>query len=631
MRKKTIAAISMCSLMAATSILPLAGCGGGGGGSNGFTMWLSSGEKIGFYQNYNDNPILKYLLQKEWGEGENKTKLSFDITIPAAEGRKDDFGTRIATNNYTDIMDLSLSDYSIEQLYKQGVAMDLTDLVSEYMPNYKALIDSDPELTRSAYTIIDGQKKILYLNGIYKGTQPMYQGFMYRRDWVAKYGEMPSHIWGENKQAITYTTYAEAEAAGDWTGWVANPAYTAAGQKFTQDYGNDADNDYTDNVVFPSGANEPMYISDWEWMFSIFEKAWDALSLNKSEVYCYAPYYIGSDMNGDFAASFGGGGPYYYLDEDEGTVHFGMTESRSRAYVKCMNTWLKKGWLDGKFDQHSSDEFYKIETDKVYAGKIGAWRGSISALGTGIQSDKEAATQGAMVYGAKIPINDKYGDAENKWIEPDTIYQFSRVGSPAMISRTAKDKNLPALLSFFDYLYSEEGSVLKTFGLSKEEYEQTQDSFYTKHGLTDGAYYVTGEGDDKVYHYAENNPAGSDLAGAARLCRIPIGLELYENVDRGYTRVTQEAVDSWAYYKDTGNIMLDYMKKIPSDKMRTYSTTISALQDYIYVEFPKMILGTGGWNVDDDASWEKFCSEVNRKNPQRITNIFQDIYNLYNK
>lgn len=628
MSKSKIAAILIGSVMAVTSVMSLTACGGNNGGPNAFTMWIPSGEQSQYYQDYEENPVLKYLLQREWGEGEDAAQISFDITIPSADSRKDDFGNRIATQNLSDIMDLSLCDYSVEQLYEQGIALDLTELVEQYMPNYKALIDSYPELTRQAYTIIDGERKILHLIGVYDGSQPMYQGFMYRRDWVAEYGEMPSHIWGEDPTKITYTTYAEAEAENDWTGWVTNPAYTGDGQKFTMSYGDDPDNTYTDNVVFPSGTSEPLYISDWEWMFSIFEEAWAALNI--TDTYCYSPYYMGTDMQGDFASSFGGGAPMWYLNDDEGQIHFGMTESRTRAYVQCMNTWYQNGWLDPEFNRRSSDQFYQIDTGSVYSGEIGAWRGSISALGNAIENDTAPLTEGIMVYGAKLPINDKYGEDENKWVEPDTIYQFGRAGTPVMITRTARDKNLPALLSFIDYLYSEEGALYKTFGFTKEEYEETQDSFYTEWGLTEGAYYTTTADDGTVtYHYAEANPYGTDLEKAVRLLRFPFGLELCENIDRGYSKVVQEAVDAWAYYEDTGSVLSEYVQKVPADQTRTFSNTLANVQDYVYVELPLMMLGQNGWDVWNDASWNDFCEEVNRRNPARITQIFQDIYDLY--
>ena len=59
-------------------------------------------------------------------------------------------------------------------------------------------------------------------------------------------------------------------------------------------------------MVFPSGGDEPIYISDWEWMFDIFAKAMDDLGI--TDGYCYAPYYLGYLETGDLSSGFGGGG-----------------------------------------------------------------------------------------------------------------------------------------------------------------------------------------------------------------------------------------------------------------------------------------------------------------------------------
>ena len=58
---------------------------------------------------------------------------------------------------------------------------------------------------------------------------------MYRRDWLVNYGTNP-----QTGEAFS----------GEWK-----------------------DGEWTDNVVFPSGGTDPVYISDWEWMFDIFETA----------------------------------------------------------------------------------------------------------------------------------------------------------------------------------------------------------------------------------------------------------------------------------------------------------------------------------------------------------------------
>lgn len=628
MRKRSLKALMLGGLMALSAVFggSLAGCGSKGSATE-FSWWLSSAEKENFYSDYADNPVSKYLLSKEWGEGEDKTALDFTYVTSGTDPQQN-FNTLVSTNDLCDVMDLSYSTESSISLNEKRVAMDITDYVNQYMPNYKALIESDPTLYREAISIVNGQPRFLHLISIRDGIKNMYQGLMYRRDWIVKYGEKPTHVWAEDPMsdgtAPKYTSYSEAKAANDWTGWKTVENYGDG--KFTANYGEDPENDYTDDVIFPSGNNEPIYISDWEWMFEIFVKAQEELNVDAKNRYCVSIYYLGTSSQGDFAASFGGGGPMIYLNSEKGEIHNGLLEDRTRYYVECMNTWYKKGWLDKNFASRSSDMFYQIDSENVRAGNIGAFTGSMSQLATAMDQGKTNKTDGIMVFGAKIPINDMYGTDEYKFTEPDTLYQFSRAGTKYMITTHAEGKNLPALFSFLDYMYTEEGGRLKSFGLSKEQYEEAQDSFYTKYGLTEGAYYTTEEDGKTVYRYAENNPDSEDLNGAAKFNRIPCGLEIVENVDTGISKIVQDAYDNWAYYENKGHVMVELMAKVPSERTDSFGLAYSGMLDYMSTNLPKLIKsGT------TDSSWEKFKSDLRRTGVEDLTAILQEVYDLYNK
>lgn len=170
------------------------------------------------------------------------------------------------------------------------------------------------------------------LRGFSDGIQPMFQGFCYRRDWIAKYGANP-----QTGAAFTYGFTDE----NDFESW-------------------------EDDVVFPNGTDEPLYISDWEWMFEIFEKAMEEQGI--SDGYCYSPYYYGYMQTGDLFTGFGGGAPYWY--NDNGTCVNGIETDSFRAYLQCLNTWYQKGWLDKSFSEHTSDVFFAVDAPKVFQEKL---------------------------------------------------------------------------------------------------------------------------------------------------------------------------------------------------------------------------------------------------------------------
>lgn len=124
-------------------------------------------------------------------------------------------------------------------MYEEGIILDLTDLVRENMPNYCAVLDSNEAVRGKAVYDVDGEEKILAIYGVNEDYPYYFAGTMYRRDWLVKYGTNPQ-----------------------------------TGAAFTGGYTDENDVDsWVDDVVFPSGGTDPVYISDWEWMFEIFEKA----------------------------------------------------------------------------------------------------------------------------------------------------------------------------------------------------------------------------------------------------------------------------------------------------------------------------------------------------------------------
>ena len=125
------------------------------------------------------------------------------------------------------------------------------------MPNYVALVHSNDTYKKNCITMVDGEEHYFSLRTIMDAPESVFQGFMYRRDWIVKYGTNP-----------------------------------ATGAAFTGGFTDPANPDsWEDDVVFPSGGTDPIYISDWEWMFEIFEKAMADLGI--TDGYCISLYYKG--------------------------------------------------------------------------------------------------------------------------------------------------------------------------------------------------------------------------------------------------------------------------------------------------------------------------------------------------
>ncbi|MCC8101701.1 MAG: substrate-binding domain-containing protein [Clostridiales bacterium] len=579
---------------AITMMLPatLTGCGNSGGSTSAgedttFTWWIYSGAASSYYTEYQENPSIVYTLSKTWGEDEKAIALEF--WAPAAGEADTNYSTMIASGDLSDIIDLTVCDPPLT-MYEKGYALDITEYVEANMPNYVELVHSDFTIYNSCVTLVDGEEHYYALRTIADEPDDVFTGYMYRRDWIVKYGTNPE-----------------------------------TGKAFTGAYTNPDDQDsWEDDVVFPSGGADPIYISDWEWMFEIFETAMADLGIDDS--YCISIYYPGFTWSGGLTSSFGGGTNYWYQDADY-QVHFGGDEDSFRTYLECLNAWYEKGWLDPDFYQRTSDAFYAIDDTSVRQGKVGMWCGLQSELGGRLDMEDGGYTNGIFVAGAPYPINDIYGDESCQYVEPNCVMANSTVGGGVLITTAAKDKDLATLCSYLDYFYTEEGALIRTLGLNADQVAEMEDNtFYADYGMEDGAYFVNDEGMYEKSSTMAND--SSELYTAAVFMKSP-GLTLVANVDSGLADSYQYSIDLWSKYANpgffSGTITTDMMT---SEDTTTCSNLWSKILEYMTNNAVYFITGEKDI-ASDSTDWANWCKSLSKYNYQSASDIFQNYVDLY--
>ena len=90
-----------------------------------------------------------------WRELAERLNVDLEFTVTTHDVFRDKTAILVASNEYPDIMMNLLEqhyNYSGDQAIEDGVAMDLTELVEEYMPNYKSHLYSNPDYVRDAST-----------------------------------------------------------------------------------------------------------------------------------------------------------------------------------------------------------------------------------------------------------------------------------------------------------------------------------------------------------------------------------------------------------------------------------------------------------------------------------------------
>ena len=637
-RKKLISLLLTGTLVLGS--LAMSGCGNSSdsGDADTFSWWIVTTDGDGtYYDKYEDHPGVQWLNNQYWdvdnhtlgeeGKGEN---IKFTFQTPIAGSETDNFNTMIGTGEYTDLVDLSYYTGSIAALAEDGVLMDITEYVEEYMPDYVALLDEHPAWKSQVTTTdADGNVHYYYLPLLNDGPRDPWDGFVYRRDWVVKYAEPTDYVWDWDSAYVqenghpAVTPLEAAVASGNLEGWKANEV-----TEFTANPGDDPDNTYTDNVIFPSGTGNPLTISDWEWMFEAFDAALEERGYgDDSDAYCITIPYQGYFEYGDLVSSFGGGNGYYYINDD-GEVTFDATSDNFKTYLECMNTWNDKGWLDTQFETRSGDLFYMINQSGFNQGKVGMWEGMVWDTGTKIRTTcmDDSDQQDAFVMGCAFPINDMYGTAEQMYHEPDAFY--GETAGPATggvgITTKAEDKNLPALFTYLNWCYTREGALLGSMGLSQEQYESMDfdPDNYAEYGFTDGLYHE--EDRDGVTTYVTHIPQNSTLNGnafitgrlTARLQLTGTGDDLDYDIDNGESEVYQACREAYGSYDSTGNV-ISYATKLTDDENEQAGDVYTPLKDYMNQVIPRMIKN------GVDSEWDEYVKTVDSYDTKSVCEIYQ--------
>lgn len=97
---------------------------------------------------------------------------------------------------YSEIINLAYSAETAQALYESGILMNITEYVEKYMPNYLALLDTNPELKPFVQaTDEEGNPHYYAIYSFMDGAQDSWEGTCYHRDWIVKYAESIEYVW----------------------------------------------------------------------------------------------------------------------------------------------------------------------------------------------------------------------------------------------------------------------------------------------------------------------------------------------------------------------------------------------------------------------------------------------------
>lgn len=608
-----------------------------------FSFWISTVDGTGaggVYDKYEQNPGIVFLTDRDFtyktstknADGSytlndttqtNNIALNYLSPAPGASAQT----SFITSLNSADILELSYSPDPITTLYENGQAMDLTYWVENYMPNYLAYIE-EHDLGNLVTNEVNGERKYLQIYN-YTVQPDSWQGYQYRRDWILEFGETfdengtmsgqtfkeanPSWGWQdygtENAKwvdeivfpswyGLQYTTADNGKTSGMGTLTKSNTLY----EYIRNDYKTYADG--RSSGEFPYEGQWPVTISDWEWMLDIFQIALEEKGYT-DKGYCMTLYQAGFINTGNLVSSFGGGSPEWYINPNTNTVEFGGESETIKTYLKTMNEWYENGWIDTGFQSNDESTFWHTGEEETRGGYAGIYCAQDSAL-LGLMDISEGyeddPTYGICSYGMPLPVNDKYGSAAQQYQDPYVFYILSEEAGSCMVSTKAADKDLPALFTFLDYLYTKEAGIVNNGGLTKEQVENSQEGIqelYEEFGLVNGANFTDEDGVVRRTLEFENLDTTSRLyfqstrwpAGAAYAVNeyAPNELSIYRRF-------------LWKFYDADGYIENSFYDQLPSGQYRAFQTAQTQMRNSYLSNVPGFIKG----EKDVDSSWDSY-------------------------
>ena len=492
-----------------------------------------------------------------------KFNVTLEFQQPAQGGEADQFNLMLGTGDFTDVMEISnKGSTTVQKLYEDEVIYDLAPYLDEYAPNFKKFLE-EHEIYKKAYYTSDGKLFTvpMHLKDMDDYTE-IWGGFLYRYDIL---------------------------------------------DKMTNG-----------NVQFPSGNEDPTTVDDWTYMMKLMKEYFEQQNLK--DYACLIIPSSGYVATGELTNGFG---TYtsFYMDGD--TVVYGPTTQQYYNYLKQMNEWYEAGYIYQDFASRTGDSFYAPNPSLVNSGAVGIWYGTVGQLSDALEA---SGVEGADVRACASPLDVKNGqDGSDSGINMLYGNAVSMDAAGFVVSTECSEEKLIKFLQVCDFLFTEEGSMLASYGLD-QEHGSADNEVYQKIGLEDGAWWYDENGNfvmNPVIDNASDEFCGNDYYNTITGYRLP-GMRTYQYTLERQPEKDVKASQIWGQYGFESTYPSAVQKttaeaKELGDLAAQYGTELDT-------RTVKFIMGTEKLTPE---SFEEFCASMESLGTIRGTEIKQIEYDRY--
>jgi putative aldouronate transport system substrate-binding protein len=306
---------------------------------------------------------------------------------------------------------------------------------------------------------------------------------------------------------------------------------------------------------------------------------------------------VTGDVTSDrFTGAYGISSGFYM---EQGKVRYGPYEPAYRMYLEQLNAWYKEGLLDADFaiqDARSQDA-------KIMNGQSGAF---VAYVGSGM--GKYLNEMKGMPYNLSAAQHPVLHKGEEPRFFPAS-YDYRGDGS---VGITPANKHPGETARWLDYYYSQEGHMLKSFGI-------------------EGQTYVMENGYPRYTGLIMNNPdrlsVGEALSKYLRVAQPSPGFVGDERYSEQYSRYDQQkeaAVIYNKYYKNLAETRLPRITETPEEGQEV-AAIMSDIAAYSNEMILKFITG-----VEPFSRFDEFILELKDMGIERAIDLKQTALDRYN-
>ena len=288
----------------------------------------------------------------------------------------------------------------------------------------------------------------------------------------------------------------------------------------------------------------------------------------------------------------------FYVEDD--TVYSGFTSDRFFDYLTMLHEWYEEGIISSDYVSVGNLEFFENEySAHAAAGDFGCIMGAAGLLSSyaAMSDDPDFAFVGGI-----LPRNN----------EDETLTYLSAsklTGSDWAPSVSANASNIELAMSFLDFFYTEEGSMISNYGLEGESY--TLDSGEVV--LTD-AIMSAGDTQGALMAYKCNISSIGDPNAGFALTSTPEGVAIM----KAWT------VDQNELATMGNNACYPSDATLTAEELEEASNLLSDIATYVSEAVPGFIMGTK--SLDE---WDSYCADLEGMNLQDAVAIYQAAYDRY--